>query len=94
MILSLSWQIRRLLEKLGVSDWKAFTVENKILKIEEWIKRKHITNLMITFDPTMDNQYHTYSASLESFKLAHVDGIWQKHFTFVAKANIVEEKEA
>lgn len=88
----LAWYVRRLLEKIGMSEWKAFGYEIKIGKFEDWLQRRPITMAMILIDPKdCMNEYKRMSASFDSFELKHVSGLWQKHFTWVAKAEVVKE---
>jgi len=77
-----------------MSEWKAFGYENKIVKFEEWVRRYPITNCMIAFDPVFDDKFHQYSVATDKFELKHTSGIWQKHFTWYAKAGIVENQDA
>ena len=89
--MSLSGYIGRLLEKLGISEWDAMRLELKMVKFEEWILRHPVTSVYITFEPILDDKYHKYSASIEQLQMKHTSGMWQKHFTFFAKAQVEQE---
>jgi len=86
--MDLSYYIRQVLEKLGMSEGKAFGYELKVQKFEDWLHRHPITNCYITFDPIFDDKFHRYSTAIDAFELKHTSGIWQKHFTWMAKASV------
>lgn len=89
----LAWNIRRLLEKLGMSEWKAFGIEIKINNFEEWLSRHPISRIMIVVDPKdCLNEWKTFSVSVDEFKLASKTGRWRNSFVFTAKATPVVEK--
>jgi len=88
MWLGLAWYVQRFLEKLGLNESQAIIKTRKIYNFESWLMRHHLTYAMIMFDPVFDNKYHNYSVSTDAFKLESIKGHWQKHFTWVAKANV------
>jgi len=88
-MLGLYWRIGRLLEKLGMSEGKAFTIQNKIYKFEDWLFRNPITILCITLpDNIADNKWHNCEASFDNVKFANKSGIWRKTIVFSVKAKV------
>ena len=91
MWLGLGWYVGRFLEKLGVSESKVFTYENKISKWEDWMRRKPITNLVITLpDDMVKNEWQQVSASLDdsNIKLVNKTGVWRKTYIWKSMAKI------
>jgi len=92
-MIGLYWRIGRLLRKLGMSEGRAFTIENKICKFEDWLLRHPITILMITL-PTeaMDNKWHQCEASFDDVKFENKSGIWRKTIVFMVKAKVEKDE--
>ncbi len=91
MWLDLGWYVRRLLEKLGMSEWKASVYENKISGWENWMLRKPITNIVITLpDSMIKNEWQQVSASLDNshVKLVSQTGIWRKTYIWQSMAKV------
>lgn len=95
MILSFSWNVRILLEKLGMSEWKAFTYENKIAKYEDWVLRHPITIMSIRLPETPNNKWVQVSASLDNthVRLVSKTGIWRKTYIWESMAKITKESK-
>lgn len=86
-----SWYFRLFLEKLGMSEWKAFGYENKISRWEEWILRHPITILSVSLPTEIaDNKWHKVTASLDNthVKLVSETGIWRKTYIWQSMAKI------
>lgn len=91
-MLGLYWRIGRLLEKLGMSEGRAFTIQNKIYKFEDWLFRHPITILMITLpDSIADNKWHNCEAAFDNVKFANKSGIWRKTIIFSVKAKVNDD---
>lgn len=88
-MLGLYWRIGRLLQKLGMSEGRAFTIENKIYKFEDWLFRHPITILMITLpNNIVDNKWHNCEASFDNVRFANKSGIWRKTIMFTVQAKV------
>jgi len=88
-MLGFSWYVGRFLEKLGMSEGKAFTIQNKIYKFEDWLFRHPITILWITIpDEAIDNKWHNCEASFDNVKFANKSGVWRKTVVFMVKAKV------
>lgn len=87
------FRIRLLLEKLGVREWKAFQIENKLDKWEDWLLRRTINNLVVTLPETPNNEWTKVSASLDNtnVKLVSKTGIWRKTYVWQSMAKVEKE---
>jgi hypothetical protein len=91
MISSLSYTIRSFLEKIGVSEWKAFTIEHKISNFEDWIQRHPITIMSIRLPSDLPpNEWVKVKASLDgtNCRLVSQKGIWRKTLVWESYAKI------
>ena len=87
--LGLGYSVRNFLEKLGVSEWKAFQQEIKINNFMDWLHRHPITILMITYPPEIVNQgWKQCSAAFDDVKFTKETGIWRKTIIFTVNAKV------
>ena len=90
----ISWYVRRFLEKIGVPEWKAFGIEIRIDRFEDWLFRHPLTYASITFDPKdCMNEWKEMSVSIDDFKFVGSSGIWRRRFVWQAKASPTKEVE-
>ena len=91
--LGVGWHVRLFLEKIGVSESRAFLTEIRINNFAHWLFRHPLTTLVITIPPEqIDNKWHRMTASLDDVKFNSMHGRWRKCFTFMVKAKAEKDE--
>ena len=89
----IAFQIGRLLEKLGMNEYKSYRYERKIANFEDWLHRNPITIMNITLPDLPNNQWTQVEASLDNahVKLVSQSGVWRKTYVWQSNAKVSKE---